>query len=437
MLVVIADDITGAAEVAGVGLRHGLRVALDTAVTLIPSNVQLWVVALDTRSMQRDEAVAEITKTVTKLTQLGVRRIFKKTDSVLRGHVVAELEAQMKMQGKNSVLLCPANPAGGRKIADGIYYVNDVPLHQTGFAKDPEFPATTSNVVELLENFDPQPPKGGYNSGGFCIQMYSCERTGNVIAPFRGLGVAVANASSAKDLEELALQVNDDAIPAGSAAFFEAWLMAQSEAYPPPAGVVEDRGWMHDTKNFHLRPTGTSAGGGHACAQPLHRTLIICGSAFHASHERVERARKNGAAVAYISPLWIGAAELEQNLQACAAQAQQALQQTGCAILAVDLPTLEGKEAAVALRTAVMQVTVNILQSVEVQELVVEGGATAFTIVESLGYTRLFPVNELAPGVVRMKVVEHPSLHLTIKPGSYEFPEAISRIMNSNIPLTP
>ncbi len=384
LIAVIADDITGAAEVAGVGLRHGLRVALDTIVTAVPSDAQLWVVALDTRSMQRDGAVKEITKTVTQLSQLGVCQIFKKTDSVLRGHVVAELEAQAKIQGKSAVLLCPANPAGGRKIVDGTYYVNDIPLHETGFSKDPEFPATTSSVVELLKNISQIP-------------------------------VSIANASSVEDLQSLAERADDNIILAGSAAFFEAWLVhachferSEAKSKNLQSQVEMSRQVQHDAEK------NNSA-----------RTLIVCGSAFHASHERVERARENGISVSYISPLWIGTPQLEQNLRACEVQAQQALQQNGRAVVAIDLPTLEGKAAAVALRTAVMKVTANVLQSVDIHEVIIEGGATAFAIAECMGYTRFLPVNELVPGVVRMKVLGHQSLYLTIKPGSYEFPRGI------------
>jgi len=408
VITVIADDITGAAEVAGVGLRHRLKVALDTAVSVAPVGVQLWVIALDTRSMQRNEAINEITKTVTQLTQFGVRQIFKKTDSVLRGHVVAELEAQLNVQGKKAVLLCPANPAGGRKIVDGTYFVNGVPLHQTDFANDPEFPATTSNVAELLQRTSelpvtiyPQPPKGDYNRSGFVnrtsFSMIKDNIRHNVIAPFRGLGV-VAQAASVEDLKKLAQHIPDDVIPAGSAAFFEAWLL-----------------------NFKFQISDFKAEICNLKAETS-RTLIICGSTFHASRERVEQAQKNGTAVAYISPLWINTTELEQHLKACASQARQGIQQNGCAIVAVDLPTLEGKEAAVALREAVSYVAESVLQLSDIQDVIIEGGATAFAIARRMGFTNFLPVNEFAPGVVRMKVVGRENLHLTIKPGSYDFP---------------
>jgi uncharacterized protein YgbK (DUF1537 family) len=370
----VADDITGAAEVAGVGLRQGLRVTLDAAVDTLPADPHLWVLALDTRSMQRDDAVAEIQKIIAKLMNLGVCRIFKKTDSALRGHIVAELEAQRKLQDKTSVLLCPANPAGGRKIINGIYYIKDIPLHLTGFANDPEFPATTSDVRKLLQQTD--------------ISAIPSSFT-------------VANATSSEDLRTVASQVTENVVPAGSAAFFEAWLSSLNLA--------------KSSTQLSFTPSTFTTG----------KTLIVCGSAFHGSYERVQIAGKKGAPVFYISPCWIGMPQLAHHLQRCADDAVQALHIEGRAIVAVDQPTIEGKKMAAALRDATAKVTEKILQAAAVHELIVEGGATTFAIVRRMGFSRFLPLKELVPGVVRMNVLKNNNLYITIKPGSYEFPPEI------------
>jgi uncharacterized protein YgbK (DUF1537 family) len=307
---------------------------------------------------------------------LGVVRIFKKTDSVLRGHVAAELEAQRMLQGKSAILLCPANPAGGRKIIDGHYYIDSIPLHRTGFANDPEFPAITSDVQALLRQRD---DTSSTSSGTLML----------------------VNAASCDDLRVAAARATEEVVPAGSAAFFEAWL---SGLNLPKAAQEADT----DVNPFLAKTT-----------------LIVCGSAFRASVERVQAAQKQGAPVFYISPLWAGTPQLAAQLQRCADATVQALRTTGRAIVAVDRPTLEGKEAAAALRDATAQIAEKISQAVTLQELVVEGGATAFAIIRRLGFSRFLPVREFAPGVVRMSVQGHGSIHLTIKPGSYEFPKEI------------
>ena len=108
MIAVIADDITGAAEIAGIGFRYGLSVSLLTDKSRVLSPCDLLVYATDTRSMTEAEAVAE-TRTVAAYLheQPGVGRIFKKTDSALRGHVEAELRALMDVLGLSRTLFLP------------------------------------------------------------------------------------------------------------------------------------------------------------------------------------------------------------------------------------------------------------------------------------------------------------------------------------------
>jgi uncharacterized protein YgbK (DUF1537 family) len=363
VFVVVADDITGAAEIAGVGLRYGLSVALDTVVTAKPSpSVDLWVVALNTRSMNGTEAVNSITATLKALLNMGFTDVFKKTDSVLRGHVVAELAAKRNILCKRRVLLSPANPEGGRIIKNGIYYINGVPLDETGFSKDPEFPAKTSSVKDLL--------------GKDTLEQES---------------ISIANAENADNLLSIVQGASKDTILAGSAAFFDAYLKSES---------LCKKSWAHTVF--------------------IKKALYICGSAFLKSHEAVEEVVKKGAGVVYISPLWLGDVHLLENLEKCTARLTNALNE-GSAVLAVDLPTLGGKEAAMKLRNVVAQVAAKVLDKTNVDELVIEGGASAFAVIEKLKVNRFLPVNEYAPGVVRMKVVDRPNMHLTIKPGSYDW----------------
>lgn len=150
MIAVIADDITGAAEMAGIGFRYGLRTSLVTEVSEALPDCDILVVATDTRSMAEEEAVAETRRVVRRLWDAGVRKFFKKTDSALRGHVVPELIVLLEELPYTRVVYLPQNPSKGRVIKEGVYYINGKPLHETSFAFDPEFPATTSVVTERL-----------------------------------------------------------------------------------------------------------------------------------------------------------------------------------------------------------------------------------------------------------------------------------------------
>ncbi len=78
--------------------------------------------------------------------------IYKKCDSILRGHVALESLAIARVFGRKRVLLIPANPNRQRIIRGGDYFVQGIPLAQTAFANDSEYPRQTSKVAELLGN---------------------------------------------------------------------------------------------------------------------------------------------------------------------------------------------------------------------------------------------------------------------------------------------
>ena len=148
-MVVIADDITGAAEIAGIAHAAGQQARLLCASgPLYCDTVAVTtVIATDTRSMSEPEAVAE-TRRIASAISHHTSPIFKKTDSALRGHVVAELTALMDVTGYQRAVYLPANPSKGRIIRKGIYYINEIPIHETAFNYDPEFPARTSSLRE-------------------------------------------------------------------------------------------------------------------------------------------------------------------------------------------------------------------------------------------------------------------------------------------------
>ena len=97
-MLVIADDITGAAEMAGIAHCHGQQVRLLCSLCcdqVAAEKTGTTVIATDTRSMTEGEAVAETRRLISHLLPLSTP-LFKKTDSALRGHVVAELKTLMK-----------------------------------------------------------------------------------------------------------------------------------------------------------------------------------------------------------------------------------------------------------------------------------------------------------------------------------------------------
>jgi uncharacterized protein YgbK (DUF1537 family) len=179
IVAVIADDITGAAEMAGIGFRHGFKTSLMTMTgqeeTLALPDCELLVCATDTRSQTEQEAARITRQVTTRLVEAGVRYFFKKVDSALRGHVEAELQAMLEVLPYESALYLPANPSKGRIIEHGQYTLNGRPLHETDFAVDPEFPATTSTLTERFPSLQPWDPEVAMSAHG----LYTADMVSN------------------------------------------------------------------------------------------------------------------------------------------------------------------------------------------------------------------------------------------------------------------
>src|ERR1035437_1401499 len=105
MIGVIADDLTGAAELGAIGLRHGLRAEIVRSGK--PSGAaDLVCVDTDSRACAPAEAAKRAAAAAKLLRAAGAKWIYKKVDSVLRGQVTAEVEhglrAEIVRSGKPS-----------------------------------------------------------------------------------------------------------------------------------------------------------------------------------------------------------------------------------------------------------------------------------------------------------------------------------------------
>ena len=154
-MVIIADDLSGAADCGIVCAAAGH----ETIVVLggRPDEPPCRVLAIDadTRGRGRAEAAAE-TARLTRLHAPPGRRLFRKLDSTLRGHVAAELAAVLAVRresGPAAILLAPAFPATGRTTRDGIQRLDGVPLQHSAIWQRERMQGTAS-LPEMLAHAD-------------------------------------------------------------------------------------------------------------------------------------------------------------------------------------------------------------------------------------------------------------------------------------------
>ncbi|MGN6177986.1 MAG: four-carbon acid sugar kinase family protein [Mucilaginibacter sp.] len=374
MIAVIADDLTGAAEIGGIGLRYGLKAEI---VTHIPqgSSADLLIISTDTRSMP-EEAALELTRDVSEAVRaINPSIVFKKVDSVMRGHIIPEIKLHLQVLGKARALLAPANPGFGRKLTGGKYYVNDQLIHETAFAHDPEFPAKGPQPHEMLR-----------------VQK-------NEIAVLKAddelpsTGIIVGETATNADLTAWIKRAGQDTLLAGGAGLFVALLES-----------MQLQKTVHNTDIPVQEPA-----------------LFVCGTTHDKSRSRLKNLKAKEGPVSYM-PYAVISDGTDLDFETWADEIISLLKKNKKAIIAIDeSSTVNNNVTAVDLREKKAVIVDMVLKRILIKELLIEGGSTAAAIINRLKFDRFSPVSEPGAGVIKMNVADSDML-LTLKPGSYDWP---------------
>jgi len=151
---VIADDFTGACDVAVQFKKQGLETVVLTDVEFLGSFKGVFdvvVVDTETRNLTSEDAYRKVRRAVRLLRQNNVKLVYKKIDSTLRGNIGAEINAVMDELDVKAVIVAPAFPDQERTVINGHLLVNGEPLEKTEYAYDPLSPVSGSRVSMLIE----------------------------------------------------------------------------------------------------------------------------------------------------------------------------------------------------------------------------------------------------------------------------------------------
>jgi len=123
---IIADDQTGATDVAAAFARWGLNAAVAFAPKWVGSlNAQIVALSTNSRHDAPNLARRKVRQACAQLQKGGCPILYKKIDSTVQGNIVAEAEAVRDAGGFRTALVCPANPAQGRIVRGGVLHVRD------------------------------------------------------------------------------------------------------------------------------------------------------------------------------------------------------------------------------------------------------------------------------------------------------------------------
>lgn len=381
MLGCIADDFTGATDLAGLLARSGVPVSLRIGVPdEAPTNPAAFeVIALKCRTSPVNDAVRETRKALAWLKSAGATRFFWKYcstfDSTPEGNIGPVAEALMADIGTEQTIYCPAFPENGRAIFMGNLFVGEQPLAESPMKDHPLTPMRDSNLMRLLA---PQ-VTGKVGLVNRLTVAHGADAIRARMAQLRAEGIAhvVVDAVADSDLFTIADACQDMPLLTGGSAI----------AMPLPA--LYSKGQSRETEpNTQPRLSTDKAIvlSGSASAMTRQQVAYYAATRPNLRLDPIDLA-KNGpnAALAWLAEQDLAQAPL---IYATAEPAQVA-----------EVQSKLGRVKAGEIVEHALAVLAVAARDLGVSRIVVAGGETSGAVTQALNVTRLEVGREIAPGV--------------------------------------
>lgn len=401
----IADDFTGATDLANSLVRAGMRVVQAMGVPTQPldTDADAVVVALKSRTLPVKDAVAQSLAALKWLQAQGAKQIYFKYcstfDSTAQGNIGPVTEALMDALGTDFSIATPAFPDNQRTVFKGHLFVGDVLLNESGMENHPLTPMTDANLVRALQVQCHRPV--GLIDYMVVAQGEAAIRERIALLRAQGVGVAVVDAIS-----------NDDLLRLGPALKGMPLVTAGS-------GVA-----IGLPANFGIAPSSTAS----ALPPATGLQAVVSGSCSLATNRQVMTFIKAGLPTRRIDPLQV-AAGVDVTRQALTWAA--ALLGEGPVLIystaeANVVKTVQGQlgvEEAGTLLERTLAAIARGLVELGVRQLVLAGGETSGACVQALNITQMKIGPQIDPGVpwchAQTYAAPHGGLHLTLKSGNF------------------
>ena len=400
----IADDFTGATDLANMLVRGGMRtvqsIGIPTAEMAAGLDADAIVIALKSRTTPAAEAVAESLAALEWLRERGCEQIFFKYcstfDSTAAGNIGQVSEALLDKLGSDFTLACPAFPENGRTIFRGHLFVQDQVLNECGMQNHPLTPMTDANLVRVLQS-QTQRKVGLLRYDSIAKGV---EGVRSKIAELRADGVkmAIADALSDADLYTLGEACADLPLLTGGSGL----------ALGLP-GNFRKAGKLRDIDAAQLEPV---AGG----------EVVLAGSASVATNGQVAAWLEANRPALRINPLELAAGRpvVEQALEFARKAGETVL------IYATSSPDevkavqqqLGVERAGAMVEDALGQIAKGLLNA-GVRRFVVAGGETSGAVVQALGVQLLQIGAQIDPGVPATVSSGAQPLAMALKSGNF------------------
>ena len=400
----IADDFTGATDLANNLVRAGMRVVQTIGVPNAPlsAEVDAVVVALKSRTISPQDAIDQSLQALQWLQDQGAQQIYFKYcstfDSTAQGNIGPVTEALMHALQTDFTIATPAFPDNGRTVFKGYLFVGDVLLNESGMQHHPLTPMTDANLVRVMQAQTKR--KVGLIDYKTVALGESAIRERISALRAEGVGVAVVDATSNDDLHLLGPALKGmPLVTAGSGV-----------AIGLPA-------------NFGLKPSLQAS----QLPAPGGLQAVVSGSCSLATNAQVAHFKSTGRPAMAINPAALMHGQSDAVVQQVLAWAAPLLHEGPVLVYSTAEPEAVkavqaqlGVSEAGALVEHALAAVARGLVGLGVQQLVVAGGETSGACVQALGIAQLQIGPQIDPGVPWCHAPSSTGgVHITLKSGNF------------------
>ena len=399
----IADDFTGATDLANNLVRAGMRVVQTIGVPNAPltAEVDAVVVALKSRTIAPQDAVDKSLQALQWLQAQGAQQIYFKYcstfDSTAQGNIGPVTEALMQALQTDFTIATPAFPDNGRTVFKGYLFVGDVLLNESGMQHHPLTPMHDANLVRVMQAQCKS--KVGLLSHKTIAQGTASIQQDITHLKQQGVRIAIVDAVS-----------NDDLMRLGPALKGMPLVTAGS-------GVA-----IGLPQNFGLSPTPQASQLPHAVGLQA----VVSGSCSQATNRQVAHFKASGRPTFLIAPLHIKGS-WQDLIQEALAWAKGHLASGPVLVYSTASPesvqAVQSQMGAEAAGHQVEQALAAIargLVQLGVRQLVVAGGETSGACVQALAIEQLQIGPQIDPGVPWCHAhTPMGGVHITLKSGNF------------------
>lgn len=406
----IADDFTGASDLANTLAREGMRTTQYIGVpdATRVSHCDAAIIALKSRSIGAEQAVEQSLQALRWLRARGAGQFLFKYcstfDSTPDGNIGPVAEALAKELNTSAVVVCPAFPTTGRTVYQGHLFVFDKLLHESGLQNHPLNPMTDADLRRWLALQTTGPV--GHIDQAIVNRGATAIKQALSVAADRQQTLVVVDATDDQDLRSI-----------GQAC-------AEAKLLTGGSGIA--LGLPDNFKNSgRLSATGSGF-------QPQNGpAAILCGSCSETTRAQIQAYREGPSIELDVASLLNGQTSVDNILSKLPADATALVYSSADPDIVKQLQTAHGTGVvAQAIESFFGTLAVRLIEN-GTTRLVVAGGETSGAVISALQLSAFDIGPEIDPGVPALSTIDGPPLAVALKSGNFGGTDFFSKALQA------